>query len=960
MELHRLYDRAARPAGRRISRTIFRSQGLEAVSHETVSAVLRGDSVPAWGKVQSIVTALARLSVRPVSEEQIDQLMELFYGLWIAIGRSPETVPEPAKSEPVDVAPQPAAPAPTTAPADESTTDRRRDNGAAATRLMGTLPDRNPDFTGREILLDTMRRLHRSHPHQPLVLYGLGGVGKTQLAREYVERYADQYAIVWWVSAGREERTRESLVSLAERLDLPMRQNAELTVMGVIDHLQQPKSNFLLVLDGAGDYDIRPFIPSIGGNVIVTNRDPQWAQDSANNGLEVLDFDLAEAIQFLRKRDPDMTREQATEVFARLGRFPLALEQFASLRQATNRPWDELLAALDDPSEGLLSAGESEPAHYPDTVATSLRLALGQLRDSNPSAALIFELFAWFGSEPVAVLLLRRGANGNLPPGLKRTLSSPISLRRVVADINRYGLGRLLTEDQSIEVQPLMRLALRDILSDEDRRRARDHVQVILIAADPGWPDELTYWDLHRAMAPHILPAGLIQSRDPAAHWAVHHQIRYRYLLGDYEDARRLGEAAVTAWREPSFLGPDNETVLLAAREWANALRAIGRYAEARELTADAMQRLRTTPGYGEDHPHALVMARSHAADLRIAGEYQAALELDEATYEGHIRLYEQHGERTGISRQNLAVSLRLLGRFADAEAIDRAELSRRRARHGNQHRRTLLTLNALAEDLYGLGRYREVLELRTGSHDLGRRTVRASELGILLARRTFGLAHRRLGEHAQAIELLRAHYYECIESFGAVHEITLASTMSYANALRDRPAERGEAYATAVEAVTAYEEAFGATNPLTLAAQVNQAVHLRANKETQWALRADEAACQALLDALGEPHPFTVVAMINLATDRASIGDTNGALNMSEQAYAVARETRGPQHSDTLAAAANLTIDRAAAGSRVPAEPTLDAVLTDLRRTLGPNHPTVAAVASGARIECDIEPPST
>lgn len=949
--MHHLYDLAGRPAARTISRAIFRRSELESVSHETVSAVLRGDSIPTWGKVQSIVTVLATMSI---AEQNLDELLRGIHRLWIRTRPSGRTEPasvEPGQ-EPLPESKQPPPLPPLPRPEPEV------DKAAALADepIIGSLPERNSHFTGREILLDTMHQHHLEHPNAPLVLFGLGGVGKTQLAREYVHRYADRYSVLWWVPSDRPEQARASLVSLAERFGLPLRHNAEQTIAGVLGRLESQLVNYLLVFDGAEGDAIRGFVPAIGGNVIVTSRDPAWAHDSVNVGLEVPDFDRAEAIQFLRKRDGRTTGQQASEVTQRLGRLPLALEGFAALRLATDQSWEDLLARLDDPAWRLLSSTEAEPAHYPHTVAAALQIALDRLRAANPVAVLVFELFAWFGSEPVSIPLLRRGATGDVSPGLRRTLNNPIDLRLAVLDINKFGLGRLHTEDQRIEVQPLMRLALRDALSDEDRDRARRNVQEILTAADQGWPDELPLLDMHRAMAPHVLPADLINSRKMPTLLAVHHQIRYRYLIGDYEDARRLGEAAVGAWRAPDFLGPDHGLVLLATREWANALRALARYRQARELTADAMERLRVNPQYGEDHPYSLDLARSHAADLRIAGEYQQALAVDQASWERHVRSYGEDHDRTVSSRHNLAVTLRLLGDFAAAETVDRQEVAHHRQRRGEGDRRTLLSVNALAEDLYGLGGYRDVIEVQTRSLEIGQRLLRPGDHAILHARRTIALARRRLGALDQAAELLRETYDELVASYGADHEYTLATAMSYANALRDRR-RSGEAYAYAVDAVTAYEHAFGLSNPLTLAAQVNLAAILRARGDRYQARRADEAAYRGLKAGIGERHPFTIVAMINFATDMALGGERSGALALSERAWAVSKEVRGLYHSDTLAAAANLTIDR---GEQADGEPALDDVLAGLRRTLGREHPTVADVAAGIRVECDIEPPST
>ena len=477
---------------------------------------------------------------------------------------------------------------------------------------------------------------------------------------------------------------------------------------------------------------------------------------------------------------------------------------------------------------------------------------------------------------------------------------------------------------------------------------------MILAEADPGWPDELPTWEMHREMAAHVLPAGLVGSREEKGQQAVLNQIRYRNLIGEYEDASHLGQAAVTAWRDESFLGPDHELVLLATREWATSLRAVGRYPRSRQLTADATQRLRANSDYGDDHEQTLAMASSLADDLRFAGEYAEALATDEQTYRRCLAKWGESDARTVASRHGLSVSQRLVGEFARAMAADTRELDRHRTQHGERHVATLRWVNALAEDLFGLGRYRDVIELHQQLREHGGRLAPARDL--LLADRSLALASRGRGELRDAFDALLKHYHGCIESFGDEHELTLSATMSYANALRQRNPD--EAHVHATDAVSAYRRTFGPRNPLTLAAEVNLAAILRAQGQHNRARQADTAARDALRAAVGDRHPYVIAATANLATDHALAGDHAGALHLSELAYAMAVEVRGTNHPDTLAIAANLTIDRWAAGAPDEADELLKEVLTTLRGTLGQTHPVVHDVASGNRLEIDIEPP--
>ena len=124
----------------------------------------------------------------------------------------------------------------------------------------------NPFFTGRDLLIAELQtRLTAPNlAARRVVLTGLGGVGKTSVAVEYVCRQRADYDLVWWVNGEQPASLLAELAALAGQLglaaDAPQEAQAA-ALRGWLEHQQR----WLLVLDNVED-------PAAGGRVVAAQR----------------------------------------------------------------------------------------------------------------------------------------------------------------------------------------------------------------------------------------------------------------------------------------------------------------------------------------------------------------------------------------------------------------------------------------------------------------------------------------------------------------------------------------------------------------------------------------------------------------------------------------------------------------------------------------------------------------
>ncbi|KAI0183418.1 hypothetical protein EV127DRAFT_414177 [Xylaria flabelliformis] len=74
-------------------------------------------------------------------------------------------------------------------------------------------------FVAREQELAEMREtLQSDGRHRVVVLHSLGGMGKTQLATEYMKRHRDNYSAIFWLNIKDENSVKQSFARIAHQI----------------------------------------------------------------------------------------------------------------------------------------------------------------------------------------------------------------------------------------------------------------------------------------------------------------------------------------------------------------------------------------------------------------------------------------------------------------------------------------------------------------------------------------------------------------------------------------------------------------------------------------------------------------------------------------------------------------------------------------------------------------------
>jgi hypothetical protein len=517
-------------------------------------------------------------------------------------------------------------------------------------RYYGMAPVHAPHFVGRvhelwelhaKLTANRIGLISGVYGQGAAQVRGLGGNGKSLLAREYALRFGPAYpGGVFWLNAYGHDDSQGALDEgsrLATRQD-QLRQFAldlGVTIEGLKPEeieaafwrqLEASGRACLWIVDdvpsGISAFDLQRYWFAPGSNVstLITTRSREYGSFGEHLDLGVLSTEEALTLLTRRRRpenDPEKTAaQQLTEA---LGCHPLAVEVAGSYLAKVDNSFQQYSDELTDLRHDALEYGallrDNLPTGHDRSITRTLLKSIQLLSEEGRD---FLRLASGLAVAPISSRFLQEVFEAvGVATGIRETVLMALDQADSLSLCEKAG-------HDSRRVHTLVSRVVRFKLDDNDRveqlRKAAVGVlcRRLSVAGDirehPGIANEVVH-------GRHLTAARLVTKDDATlAGWIA----RYDYERGDYAGARQLQGQVLEA--SVRLLGQAHPHTLRAMNNLAQILSAQGELAAARRLqerVLEASVRL-----LGQAHPDTLTAMLSLAGTLSAQGALAAAREL--------------------------------------------------------------------------------------------------------------------------------------------------------------------------------------------------------------------------------------------------------------------------------------------------------------------------------------------
>ncbi|KAB8237936.1 uncharacterized protein BDW43DRAFT_296928 [Aspergillus alliaceus] len=506
---------------------------------------------------------------------------------------------------------------------------------------------RNLQFVGREEVTRAEELIMEPNGAGKVAIYGLGGIGKTQIALElaYRMRNRDPECSIFWVTCTSYESVEQAYMSIASKLGMADIKPAEVKEKIKAYLSQKSAGKWLLLFDNADDIEmwskdntnnsvLTDFLPqSEQGHILFTTRSRKVAVKLVSSYIIIIsEPDTETAIKILQNSLVEKTllndHDIAITLLEQLAFLPLAITQAAAYINENSIGLSDYIILLQDQEPDvieLLSEDFGDERRYKDTqnpVALTWLISFQQIQRSNELAADYLSFMACINPRDIPQSLLPR------PISTKKRIDA-IGLLKAFSFISENG------RDCSLNLHRLVHLATRNWM-----RKSQQFSRHILKTADrlsEAFPNnDHINRKVWREYLPHafslIAEADFQKEQEKYINFIVNIW-SCLYSDGRWKEAEELGMQVVQLrkqglWKEAEelgmqtlelrkqVLGPEHPDTLTSMNNLAYTWKLLGKVKDALALMKKCIELRRNF--LGPDHPLKPTQQTSAAAPAAL------------------------------------------------------------------------------------------------------------------------------------------------------------------------------------------------------------------------------------------------------------------------------------------------------------------------------------------------------
>ena len=830
--------------------------------------------------------------------------------------------------------------------------------------VIGILPknfmvpyESNEYFVGRKSLLKQLFDKFRDSTPRPyrrrIALYGLGGIGKTQVALAYAHENKFNYDFVFWISGVNHAALLSGYQEIASKIECAagLSESRPSEVAKKVLEWFQRKGNWLLVIDNVDDVTIlKGLLPSREGNghTLITTRNPNSHGIPAEGmAIEVLDIDEAISLFMMFSNlnssiDSEPFDSEVREIVEELGRLPLAIVQSAAYIRETGSTVSEYLSMYRTSREDRKILIETVPDgnwDYQHSVATTWLLSFEIIKEDKkyPHAARLLYLFAFLNPDLILLDFLQAGAVA-LDKDLQTLLTSRAALDQSLRLLQKLSIIKRVHQGQGIQIHRLVQEAIQLMMTEQDRLDWWETVGKICSEAFPhGQPDEKT-WPLCRKYENQlIVPLSKALHNESGINVASACNYAAFYLLyaGKFTEAEILSSKAHKLFVE--IYGEYHSETLTAMGNIAAAYSHQGRWNEAVTLQEKIVEDSKTF--LGEQHPDTLRAMNNLASTYGDQGQWDKADELFEKALEGYKTLFGENHRHTLAAMGNLASSYSTRGQWNEAIVLFEKVLEGNKRLLGEQHPSTLRAISNLALTYENQGRRNEALVLQEKVLKSWIGLLGEHHPSVLAAMNNLALTYRSQKRWNDAVVLQEKVLEGSKEMLGEQHPNTLMAMNNLASTYSNQ-GRLDEATVLQEKALEAQIGLLGEQHRSTLMTMGSLAWTYECQGRRDEAIVLKEKVMKGQKVLLGEEHSLTLTAMGNLASAYSNHGRLDDAAALEENILESYQKSLGEEHPDTLNAMRNLASTYSNQGRWGDTAMLEEKLLESHKKSLGEEHP--------------------